>query len=488
MQTISYANIKSTKSFYDFNSILKFFNILLCIFTIYLYSIKGANEYVNTFTIILAIIITSENIGMLFYEKRRSNPFIIILVFITTVFYTARITTLVGIPISETFLRDSITFDDLNYALIFIFFCNASIFLGLYISKALNVKNINLIKTAYSPRKTRNLLVILSVAILLVIMGSMGFNFGGVVDFFVVTFFHSEVIYLFTFAFIAYHYENIPKLIRWLVILLILLFIFFVTIAGSRSGILTAGYLLLISNLVVKQRIRVSKTIVLSSLMLIPISVLLYIVSTFNRDLEIKETNAVNLFRLIKEENVFDGEKGNFFLGKIYQRIGFLDYTTSLIKNRENFSKVINPVYYTKSIIDNVLTPGFDIFNITKASHTLGPLARGEVMPTRIEAAEMYNSDMMGVYGEYYVMFFGYPALAVIFFLAFIFQRIYDTLGINSLPDNLYKVLVVTIFFTWVNSFGTDWIVIEFVTTICTAFFLKSFYYTHTKKREYYIL
>ena len=486
MQTLSYADVKPSKSFYDFNSILKVVNVFLCTLTIYVYSIEGANEYVNTFTIVLAIIIALENIGMLFYEKRTSNPFIIILVFITTVFYIARVTTLVSIPSSETFDRDSITYIDLNYALIFIFFSNASIFFGFYISRVLNFKHVKIKRTTYSFGKTRNLLVILLFAILLVIIGSMGISLGGMIDFFVVTFFHSEVIFLFTFAFIAYHYENIPRIVLWIVILLILLFIFFVTIAGSRSGILTAGYLLLISILVVKQRFLVSKTIVLISLMLIPISIFLYIVSTFNRDLELKETNAANLFKLVIEENIFDWEKANFFLGKIYQRIGFLDYTTSLIKNKEKFTEVINPVYYTKSIIDNVLTPGFDIFNTTKASHTLGPLARGEVIPTRIEAEKIYNSDMMGVYGEYYVMFFGYPALVVIFLLAFGFQRIYDSLGIISLPTFMSKVLIVAIFYTWVNSFGSDWIAIELVSTISTAFLLKSFYYTHNK-RKYYV-
>jgi len=427
MQAISRAKIKSTKSLYDFNSILKTANVFLCILSIYLYSINGANEYVNIYTIGLAAILGLENIVMLFYEKRSRNPFIVIIVFLSTFFYFVRITTLAAIPLSVIFERDSVTSEDLNYALIFIIFCNVSMFLGFYIRRAPKVKPENERQAKYSARKMRNAIMILLIMIIIMWLNSIGIAGGGLASFLIELFFHQQVLLLFSFVFLIYHYDDIPGRARWQVLFIILGYVFFVTVSGSRSAILVIGILMFMSVLVVKKRVLVNKWIILSCLILIPISIFLYIFATFSRGLEVRETNAVNLLNLMNEKGFFDQESMHFFLGRIFERIGFLDFSTSLIAQREKFSVVLNPIYYTKSIIDNVLTPGFDVFNTPRASHALGHVAIGQGIPTRETVAESYQSDQMGIYGEYYVLFFGYPALVAFFFLAYIFQWLYDS-------------------------------------------------------------
>lgn len=479
MQAIS--RTKSTKFLYDFNSLLQFANAVLCILSIYLYSVEGNNEYVNIFTVFLAIIIGLENIGMLFYEKRRRNPFIVIIVFLSTVFYLTRITTLIAVPLSIIFERDSVTSENLNYALLFIIFCNASMFLGFYIRRVHQLKSEDKTPARYSTKKIRNVIMILVIMILLLGLNAMQIDAGGLVAFLIELFFHQQVILLFSFVFFFYYYDSIPRSIRWQLILIIFAFVFFVTLSGSRSGILGIGILMFMSMLVVRQKVLVSKWIILSCVVLIPISIFLYIAATFNRGLEEKQTNAVNVLKMMDEKGFLDKESLQFFLGRIFERIGFLDFSTSLIANREKFSGVVNPVYYSKSIVDNVLTPGFDVFNTPRVSHALGHVAIGQGIPTRDTIAESYQSDQMGIYGEYYILFFGYPAVVAFFFLAYIFQWGYDFFRKKGLfLSYLCQVLVLNIFITYMNSFGTDWLVLEIIGHACTALvFIK--YYNSTK-------
>lgn len=470
--------VKNKNSMLDFNSILKWINVFLGILIVYLFLENGDNIYIDITTIVLGILLALENIMMLNYEKKTDNPFIIILVFLITFFYLLRICTLISVPYSETFIRDSISVEDLNYALIFILLSNVSMFSGFYFSSKLKMAKRVIPYSPYSSIHLRNLLIILLITIFLVFLSSKGITGGAVIIFLETVFFHQEVIILFTFCFLLYHFDRIPYKIRLFVSLLTIAFIIFVTLAGSRAAMLTAGYLILMSTLVVNKRVIVSKWIVISAIFLIPISVIFFIISTFNRDLETKETSVVKIVELMREEDIFEDKKIEFFLGRMYQRIGFLDYSTDLIAKPNYFKPAINPIYYTYSIIDNILTPGFDIFNTAKATNVIGMLAIGQPIPTKKQAEKSYQSDMMGIYGEYYVMFYGYPALLVFFLFSFFIQRIYNSFNLkDKLHVHFYQTFCLSIFFTWLNSFGTDWIIIEAVTLIITGKFIHRYYH-----------
>lgn len=479
------SSAKSKNSLYDFNTLLKYANIFLCALSAYLYSLNGDNEFVNIYTVVLAIIIGVENISMLFYEKKRRNPFIIIIVFLSTVFYLARITTLVAIPLSTIFERDSVTSGDLNYALIFIILSNASMFLGFYIRWVNSVKQENVIKAEYSTKKKRNMIVILIIMIMLLGLNSMQIGGGGLVSFLIEVFFHQQVILLFSFVFLFYYYDKISGRARLQIAIIILAFVFFVTLSGSRSGILGIGILLFMSMLVVRQKVLVSKWVILICVLMIPISIFLYIAATFNRGLEEKQTNAINVLKMMNEQKFLDKESVQFFLGRIFERIGFLDFSTSLIANSEKFSGVVNPIYYSKSIVDNVLTPGFDVFNTPRVSHALGHVALGQGIPTRDTIAESYQSDQMGIYGEYYILFFGYPAIVAFFFLAYIFQWVYDFFRKKGLLFSyLCQVLVLNIFIIYMNSFGTDWLILEIMGHVATALFFVKYYNSSNNSKK----
>lgn len=477
---------QSKISLYDFNSILKVTNLVLCILSIYFYSLHSTNEYVDQFTIFLAVIIALENIVMLFYEKKKRNPFIVILIFVTTLFYLGRITTLVASPFSLTFQKLSINYEDLNYSLIFIILSNASIFLGLYIGKKFTSKIKSVKIRLYSVRKTSNLIIIIFLLGALTFLNIFGLSAGELGAFLILLFLHSEVVLLFTFCYLVYYYDNISKKIFWVIIISIVIYILLVTLSGSRSALLTIFYLLLFSILVVKKRFLISKVYIYISLILFPVSIIFFIYSTFNRDFEVKENNPFVVYTLLKEHDVLTDEKLSLFYNRIYDRIGFLDYSTALVSKPELYEGAINISYYTRSIIDNLLTPGFDIFDTAKASNVIGSLSNHEAIPNKKQAALSYQSDMMGIYGEYYVLFFGYAAIFSFFLTSFTFQCLYDRVGRNDLFLRfLYQSIVLMIYTTWLLSFGTDWIFIELFTSLITCFFIKRFYLSSKIVNQY---
>ena len=156
-----------------------------------------------------------------------------------------------------------------------------------------------------------------------------------------------------------------------------------------------------------------------------------------------------------------------------------------LIKNKEQYNKFINVGYYIKSIIDNVLTPGFNIFNTPKVSHAIPSIHSDYSLLTQEDIIGAgYQSNMLTIYGEYYALFGGYPALFFFFIFAYIFKRSY-LLITNRDPFlyNLYRVLILYVYYQCINSFGMDWIIFDLLRISVVVVLFKNFY-KMKKRRE----
>lgn len=479
------STIKRTNS-YDLNSLLRVANVLICGFTIYLYFTTGDTDYVNLLTVFLACLFVIENIGMLLYERRRRNPFIIILVLLMTVFYMFRIATLIISPSSAMTLQvSSITARDLNYALIFILFSNASMFLGFHIGIKKNVIRKSITFEDDQTPKINNAIIIICLLVLINFFGILNPEiFGRLSGFISTLFINQHIILLFTFAMLAYHYDKISQQLRILFIIIFLCMVVLMTLSGSRSGFLTVGMLMLIGILAVKQRMMISKKIILICLIIIPVAMIFFVTATFKRQLDIKDTITVEHLYLANDYGIFGSDIMEKNLSLIYYRLGFLDWSTELIANRQKFARVINGQYYIESITDNVLTPGFDVFGTAKASNALGYVRSGLPIPHKNQISEAYNSEQMGIYGEYYVLFYGYPALVVFFLLAFAFQRAFVTFKTtNVLLACLYRAVLLNLFYIWMNSFGMDWFALDIVSAIITTFLFARYYVSNRKRK-----
>ena len=116
----------------DFNKILQIINFIFILVAIYLFILNGPNEFVDLNTIFLGGLLALEVHFFLAYSKKKINPFVIIVCFQMIFYYIMRIATLLYIPYSVVFNRNSITPEDTNYTIIFIIISNLFLFAGLY--------------------------------------------------------------------------------------------------------------------------------------------------------------------------------------------------------------------------------------------------------------------------------------------------------------------------------------------------------------------
>jgi len=472
---------------YDLNSLLRIANFCVCAITVILYYNMGDNRYVDVYTLILLCLFAVENFLMLLYEKKKRDPFVLILIILTIVFYMGRVLTLLYDPWSNVFFRSQFTLSDLHYSLIFIMISNALIFLGLIIGAIKGFHKKIILADKY-PANPFNVSIILLIVILINFSGILPiWILGRFVNYIIGVFIRLDIILLSTLIYIIINYEKISIRYRIIILTLIVIYIIFHTLVGSRSALLSIAIFLLCGSLAVKGSVRFNKKFILISLIIIPFFIIFFILATYIRQVCSNRTMlSTQQVIILKELPVIYSRSSRSLYRPIFDRIGFLDYAADMIKNSEQYSKIINFRYYFESIVDNVLTPGFNIFGSPRVSHSISYIARGEAVPTHEFISAAYHSDMPTAYGEYYVLFHGYPALIILFIFSYIFKRIYQSVRSEDIfLFCLYRALILFVFYLWLNSFGMDWILLDLIGIFITVHLSKNFYKMKRATRTY---
>ena len=84
---------------------------------------------------------------------------------------------------------------------------------------------------------------------------------------------------------------------------------------------------------------------------------------------------------------------------------------------------------------------------------------RDQGAPSKMAVSQgaIYQSDQLGIYGELYVLF-GYGSLPLFFMLAYLLKRMFVGKGSeNPFLAIMRRVIVMTIFWQCLASFGFDW-------------------------------
>ncbi len=473
----------SNKTGYDLNSLIIIGNVTVCALSIYLYSKIGGNRYVNISTVILLCIFGVENILILLYEKKKRDPFILLLLIITLVFYMGRVVTLLYDPWSRSLALFSFTTDDLNYSLIFIMLSNISIFLGLSMAGGNILYKKKGITNSYpvNPRKIMGILLfVVLVSYCIQFTGDILGRFAGYIMLFV----NVNLILLFTFTYLAMNFNKVSNTNRIVFLTLITFFIVGTTLSGSRSALLALACYLLVAVLSVNGKIIFNKKMLLISIIIVPVALFFFISATYIRNVDGRHLARTKQLSILQEVDLIGSKDISLLCRPISGRIGFLDYSTMLIRNQERYSKIINFQYYFESIIDNVLTPGFNVFGTIRVSHAMPYIPSMELVPTREEKMQMgYQSDMPTVYGEYYVLFHGYLALIIFFIFSYTFKKVYLSIrSKDAFLFYLYRALVLFVFYLWLNSFGIDWMMLDLIGIIITVSLFKNFYKMRRRK------
>lgn len=455
----------------DFNSVLKVANVFVAGLLVYVLARDLHNEYVDQETLVLGILLTVQTQIALLLERRHRDPFVILLAFGMIFYYAFRIFTLTLYPFSTVFDRYQFDADDSNYALVFILIANTFIYAGLYVVRFTNERQISF--EDWRALRPASVVVLMAATFAL---SSFSGNYWTEDDMpraltVLVVFLSPPIVVSMALAYYFLFAKTLGRKFALAIGLLIALEIVAHTLWGSRSAIVAFVQMFIIVSLAVKGSIRLSRKYTLLGVVLLPVVVALLVatftISTFNRATRESGNNALDVGRALASasESAADlmaGPSLDLLLPPIAARAGYFDFAAEIIAHREQYAAVINPTVYAKSVIDNILTPGFDLFDQPKISNALQFVYRDWGEPSKIVAAEFYQSDQFGIYGEFYALFGGYSSVPLLFLVAFLLKRLYVGLRCdNPFEFAMHRVIVLLIFVRLLDSFGIDWVIGE---------------------------
>jgi hypothetical protein len=465
----------------DINGVFVALNYVLFAATILFYSQVEFPSLVNVTTLVIYAVLLVQVRIFLSYEKQRRNPFILVLVFVLTFFYFPRIITLYWVDFAHYSLvlyrLRPTTVHDVNATLVFVFFANIFIVLGIIVARSSGVSRSKAVPDA-KPHYGFRLLCLLFVTLIYVLYTSVispltvtvekrGLRFLGLIlnpSFFI----SIAIVFLYQFRSsrptagrrLSLKRSSIYALgIALLTAVLVVLQILF----GSRSAILSLVQLSFFAFLAMGVY-RIPRKMLVACGVLLALSVPLFTVSTLSRAIKNAQDTNVRLFEqkdllVSAVTEAFDATDVARLLGPVLDRTAFLDFSVDLMKNHEAYGTVINPLFYAKSLIDNV-TPGFDVFGVPKASNALVYIYNTETADMKRQG-DSYQSDQFNAYGEYFVLFGGWASLPAFAFAAFLFESAYRRIRAKgSLAPIVWKYFTIGLFFNWLISFGTDWQII----------------------------
>jgi hypothetical protein len=449
----------------NFKAILKFINVAIPFFGCYLIITFGENNNINIETILLLSLLCIQIYSSLSIKILKDDPFVLIMGYYLTFYYALRIITLTVFPFSHVFLRFDYDVNDTNYSLLIILAINLFIYTGFYFvkNKRKNEKN----NQMYS-KGVFNLLSILLVT-------ALGFNFFGGYEYLIknqlglVSIVFSIVqpnVILMLYATYFFYYKNTITRLHYLIFgALLVLFVILYSISGSRSSIILIFELILIINAAIYGCFYLRKRNVLLAIGLIPIIFSIYVFSTIIRENSENKYNILDSITSVNNSNVISESYGRTmeYLPHIFARAGFFDFTSEIIAHKNQYSTLFSIESYAMSFVDNLFTPGFDIFDYPKIGNSLFFYYEKLGIPKKSAVADNYQSDQIGIYAEYFSLF-GILALPLAFIFSFLIKYIYVKIGyINSYASTYNKVITLYFFTRMFNSFGIDWAIAEII-------------------------
>jgi hypothetical protein len=458
----------------EISALLQFFNFVLLMSTATsFFIIPGSKFYITSSAFIFIFLIGILNLIMLIYQKKNKDPFLILIILNTMLFYQFRVFNLMYYEYFK--ITPDYIFEPraLAASLHFIFFANLSMFLGLLFTKPLTRTINSYLEIKFiKPKVLIPILLIATTTIL-----NCFFRDSFLTAFLSNTFFHYPAILLLftTYYYLCSKYLDSNK--RFFLFSSLILFALSLTILGGRSAILQILASFLMVALAIKEKIYFSYSFLFKFFFLfLPISILCFALATDLRDYGYDPSTAISLDRLFSVSNVHSFSITKL-CAQLFDRLGYLTYCQKILDSSFLYSKFISFKYYSYSFIDNI-TPGFNFFEAPKAS-TILHLVDNPSSPTPSfkDVLGDYHSDMFTIYAEYKILFGYLPALFMFFISAVIFKMIYFYASLKINFDSLiFKILLLNSFYLWLNSFGLDWQIIDFIDFILTILLFKSIF------------
>lgn len=460
--------------------------------TLLMYASEGVNQYVDNYTIMIFLVFAFQNHLLLLWERKGREPLLLLLMMTVIPFYMFRVTTLLYEPWSVVLPRFTFTPDDMNRSLLFIMFAVLSMALGLKTVKNKKIKEINFADGNQKSGITKVLLVLTSV-VSIDLMTLANKSVFGSLSGFVTLLFNTDVILLFSIVYYNLNSQQIARKHRIAFQFLLLLFIVVRTLIGSRSAMLTLALSMVFAAFSLHNRLRIKQRTLAMFVMCIPVLFLIFSFATMWRPYRLakkqgivdKEPGEIVKGFVENFKGDFDNDKLKIVLRPAFDRAGYLDMSADMIANSKEYSRVVNLVYYGKSAVDNIFTPGFDVFDAPKAANAMQNVYYGMPDAKRSEIDESYQSDLMTVFGEYYVIFKGYLAILMLYLSAAAIKKGLTIIrSKNSFYYFSYRAFFFKLYLAWLWSFGFDWQLAEIIFLMVALIFLRKIYSFKKKSKS----
>ncbi|MGB6354531.1 MAG: hypothetical protein WBF21_11175 [Steroidobacteraceae bacterium] len=465
----------------DYNSILMGLNFVVACLIASRYSQVQGSDYIDQQTIVLGVLLSLQTHIALLLERRRRDPFVILLSFTTILYFSLRLFTLALYPFSVVFLRYSYGPKDSNYALIFMLIANCFLYAGF---RCVGFrKNTAIDSHDWRPRSPFRVIVLMLISLAYSYFSAIYWTpeeVPRVVDF-IGIFISPPIILLMALSYFILYRRTLDRKPAIAIAVLIGLEILAHTLAGSRSGITTLIQNIMLAVLAISSCIRIRRKYFILGCVLAPFVLVVLIgtfaISTFNRghrdgEATLSLSQAVGLAGQAFAELSANSEL-EIVLPPVFDRAGFFDYSAEIIAHRDIYKQVFNLSTYAKSIIDNLLTPGFDVYDQPKIANTLQFVYQDLGEPSKEEVTEQYQSDQFGIYGELYGLF-AYASLPLFFLIAFLLKRVYVRLrSENPFTLAMKRLIVLSVFVKIVDSYGMDWTIIETIPFVVAIYLYK---------------
>jgi hypothetical protein len=470
----------------DLNSLLIGANLVVAALIMLASSWTEGNPYIDQDTIVLGVLLCVQTHAALVLERRRRDPFIVLLAVEMIVYYSLRIFTLTLYPFSLVFDRYPYGTADSNYALVFIIISNVFLYAGSYLAGSRRDQALNAVNwKATAPSRVGFLIVVAIGVSYFSENHAPGESVPRVVGF-LELFVSANIIILMALAYYFLFRKSLGKGFAVMLGLLILVDMVVHTLTGSRSAIVAFVQDCVLVGLAMMGCIRLRRAYVLGGLFLLPLLVVLlvgsFIISTYNRTS--REIGASfdlgRAFNMAQQgsSDLWIKESLDATLPLILARVGFFDFSAEIIAHRAQYRSVINLPVYGESIVDNILTPGFDVYDMPKVANALQFIYMDWGTPSKQDVAESYQSDQIGIYGEFYALF-GYASLPLMFLTPYLFKELYvRATSANPFFLLLKRVVILYLFVEVIRSFGIDWVLAETVPIVVAIFAYTYFFST----------
>ena len=474
-------------------NILIGFNVLVFISSAYAFYLNGHNSsYVNSETMIMAFFIAMQIHFSLSIRKLKSDPFVLILSSITIIYYCFRIFTLLIFDTSDTIIRnEAYTANDTTYALYVIFLCNLSMLAAFYFVARKKTQYFKFTSHNYN-HFINSLLVLVPILLILHILNVWlviaSFSRVAIASLSLINIhwfiYFSMIIILFRQT----RNLSVLKSQNFFILVLIMIYGFWLMVSGSRGYFIFFIEISLVG-LISLNQFYIKKRQALKFLLFAPaILFIFYVVFMFASDQRIhvsskqKITGIFNNFESLLYQHKHDTNEIISNLKKLTNRVGYLDMSSEIISNRNKYDFLFTPNFYAKSFVDNIFTPGFDIFDTPKVARSLYFIHQdvNNKIPSKKFGINnnIIHSDMLTIYGEFF-MFFGWWALAIIFLWAYLLKWLYylKLKKVNFMLGIFKRPTILLLFYFCLNSFGIDWIISTYLAPIIFTLISLSIYH-----------